>query len=303
MLETKRLILRRFEESDAENLYEYAKDPDVGPIAGWPPHKSVAESLDVIRNVLNSAEAYAVCLKSDGKAIGAIELKLNGHTDLSERDDECELGFWLGKPFWGQGIMPEAAREILRHAFEDLGMQKVWCAYYDGNTKSKRVQEKCGFRYQWTTKDVDVPLMHEKRTGHVNLLTKDTWLWARLFEAAKSVQNGRKISDYVEAGGVAAAILSSSGKIYTGVCVDTCSTLGICAERNAIFNMLTNGEQEIRKVLAVMSDGRTAAPCGACRELMVQLMPESYKDIEIMLDYETGKVVTLGELTPEWWIG
>lgn len=303
MLETKRLTLRRFEQSDAENLYEYAKDPDVGPIAGWSPHKNVAESLDVIRNVFNGAEAYAVCLKSDGKAIGAIELKLNGHTDLTEQEDECELGFWLGKPYWGRGIMPEAAREILRHAFEDLDMQKVWCAYYDGNTKSKRVQEKCGFRYQWTTKDVDVPLMHEKRTGHVNLLTKDTWLWARLFDAAKEVQNGRKISDYVEAGGVAAAILSSSGKIYTGVCVDTCSTLGICAERNAIFNMLTNGEQEIRKVLAVMSDGRTAAPCGACRELMVQLMPESYKDIEIMLDYENEKVVTLGELTPEWWIG
>ena len=272
-------------------------------IAGWPPHKSVAESLDVIRNVFNGAEAYAICLKSDGKAIGAIELKLNGHTDLTERDDECELGYWLGKSFWGQGIMPEAVREILRHAFEDLRMQKVWCAYYDGNTKSKRVQEKCGFRYQWTTKDVDVPLMHEKRTGHVNLMTKDTWLWSRLYEEAKAVQNGRKISDYVEAGGVAAAILSSSGKIYTGVCVDTCSTLGICAERNAIFNMLTNGEQVIRKVLAVMSDGRTAAPCGACRELMVQLMPESYKDIEIMLDYEKEKVVTLGELTPEWWIG
>ena len=102
---------------------------------------------------------------------------------------------------------------------------------------------------------------------------------------------------------VAAAVLMDSGKIYTGVCVDTCSTLGICAERNAIFNMLTNGEQVIRKVLAVMSDGRTAAPCGACRELMVQLMPESYKDIEIMLDYEKEKVVTLGELTPEWWIG
>lgn len=141
MLETNRLILRRWEESDAENLYEYAKDPDVGSIAGWPPHRSVAESLDVIRNVFNGAEASAICFKSDGKAIGAIELKLNGHTDLTERDDECELGYWLGKPFWGKGIMPEAAREMLRHVFEDLGMQKVWCGYYDGNTKSKRVQE------------------------------------------------------------------------------------------------------------------------------------------------------------------
>ena len=125
-------------------------------------------------------------------------------------------------------------------------------------------------------------------------------VWTRMFEAAKKVQNGRKISDYVEAGGVAAAILSASGKIYTGVCVDTCSTLGICAERNAIFNMLTNGEQEIEKVLAIMPDGRTGAPCGACRELMVQLMPEKYREIEIMLDGE--RIVTLGELTPEWWI-
>ena len=143
MLKTERLILRRFEESDAENVFEYAKDPAVGPIAGWPPHKSVGESLDVIRNVFSAAECYAVCLKEDGKAIGAIELKLNGHTDMTDRDDECELGYWLGRPFWGQGIMPEAAREMLRHAFEDLGMQNVWCGYYDGNTKSKRVQEKC----------------------------------------------------------------------------------------------------------------------------------------------------------------
>ena len=128
-------------------------------------------------------------------------------------------------------------------------------------------------------------------------------IWNNLYEAAKQVQNERKISDYIDAGGVAAAILSSSGKIYTGVCIDTCSTLGICAERNAIFNMITNGESIIRKVIAIMPDGKTGAPCGACRELMVQLMPKTYQGIEIMLDYETGKVVTLGTLTPEWWIG
>ncbi len=126
--------------------------------------------------------------------------------------------------------------------------------------------------------------------------------WQSLYEAALKVQNGRKISDYIEAGGVAAAVLSASGKIYTGVCIDTCSTLGICAERNAIFSMITNGENEIRKVLAIMPNGKTGAPCGACRELMVQLMPEKYKDVEIMLDYESGKTITLGGLTPEWWI-
>ncbi len=128
-------------------------------------------------------------------------------------------------------------------------------------------------------------------------------IWNNLYEAAKQVQNERKISDYIDAGGVAAAILSSSGKIYTGVCIDTCSTLGICAERNAIFNMITNGENIIQKVIAIMPHGKTGAPCGACRELMVQLMPKTYQGIEIMLDYETGKVVTLGTLTPEWWIG
>ncbi|MFG6325461.1 MAG: cytidine deaminase [Lachnospiraceae bacterium] len=127
-------------------------------------------------------------------------------------------------------------------------------------------------------------------------------IWEEMFQAAKAVQNGRKISDYVDAGGVAAAILSSSGKIYTGVCVDTCSTLGICAERNAIFNMITNGEQEIKKVLAIMPDGKSGAPCGACRELMVQLMPDSYQEIEVMMDFEAEEIVTLGELTPKWWI-
>ena len=126
--------------------------------------------------------------------------------------------------------------------------------------------------------------------------------WENLYEAAKLALNARRISDYVTAGEVSAAILSKTGRIYTGVCIDTCSTLGICAERNAIFNMITNGEQEIDKVFAILPDGSTGAPCGACRELMVQLMPNSYKDIEIMLDYENEKIIKLGDITPEWWI-
>lgn len=127
-------------------------------------------------------------------------------------------------------------------------------------------------------------------------------IWKEMFQAAKAVRNGRKISDCVDAGGVAAAILSSSDTIYVGVCVDTCATLGICAERNAIFNIITNGEQEMKKVLAIGADGKVCAPCGACRELMVQLMPDSYQKIQVMVDFETGKTVTLGELTPQWWI-
>lgn len=127
-------------------------------------------------------------------------------------------------------------------------------------------------------------------------------IWNEMYAAAKAVQRERVISRYVTCGEVAAAILSRSGKIYTGVCIDTCSTLGICAERNAIFNMITAGEQEIDKVIAILPDGSTGAPCGACRELMVQLTPDSYKEIEIMLDYSSGKTVRLGDITPEWWI-
>ena len=302
VLMTQRLILRRWNQKDAEDLYRYACDPDVGPIAGWPPHKNPDESRAVIRDVLNGREAYAICLKEDRKAIGAIELKLNGHTDLTDRDDECEIGYWLGKPFWGRGIVPEAVTEMLRRAFEDIGMQKVWVGYYEGNSKSKRVQEKCRFRFQRKSEGVDVPLMQEKRTGYVSSLTRDQWQWDRLYAAAAAVRKERRISDYVTCGEVSAAILSGSGRIYTGVCIDTCSTLGICAERNAIFNMITNGEQVIEKVIAILPDGSSGAPCGACRELMVQLMPEKYKDVQIMMDYEAENVVTLGELTPAWWI-
>lgn len=127
-------------------------------------------------------------------------------------------------------------------------------------------------------------------------------IWKEMYESALAVQHPRTISKYVEAGTVSAAVLAGSGKIYTGVSVDSACTLGICAERNAIFNMLTNGEEKVQKVIAVMSNKKAGPPCGACRELMVQLMPEDYKNIEIMLDYENEKIVTLGELTPDWWV-
>lgn len=127
-------------------------------------------------------------------------------------------------------------------------------------------------------------------------------IWTDMYEAAKAVLRERKLSEYVSCGEVSAAVLSKSGKIYTGVCIDTCSGLGVCAERNAIFNMITNGEHEIDKVLCIMPDGTNGAPCGACRELMVQVMAGNYQDIEIMMDYATGRTITLGQLTPEWWI-
>ena len=126
--------------------------------------------------------------------------------------------------------------------------------------------------------------------------------WSRLYDAARAVLNPRKISEWMEAGGVAAAVEAESGRIYTGVCVDSACTLGVCAERNAIFNMITNGESRIKRVIAVGWDGRAMPPCGACRELMTQLMPKDYQGIEIMLNNEKNEMTTLGALTPSWWI-
>lgn len=126
--------------------------------------------------------------------------------------------------------------------------------------------------------------------------------WKELYDAAKQVLKPRDVSEIIEAGGVSAAVESVSGKIYVDVCVDTSCTLGICAERNAMFNMITNGEDAIKRVIAINREEKAIPPCGACREFMVQLMPEQYKQVEIMMDYENERIVTLGDLTPEWWI-
>ena len=125
-------------------------------------------------------------------------------------------------------------------------------------------------------------------------------MWNQLYNAARAVQNSRVISPFIEAGGVAAAILTKKGNIYVGVCIDTACSLGMCAERNAIANMITNGENEIEKIVAVMPDGKVGSPCGACREYMMQLSRDS-AEIEILLDLETEKTVRLKELVPDWW--
>ena len=174
----KKYVIRSLRKCETNLLKDFLYEAIFIPKGAEPPARDIIEKpeLRVYTDDFGIRKGDN-CLVADfgGKAIGAIELKLNGHTDMTDRDDECEMGYWLGKPFWGQGIMPEAVKEMLRHAFEDCGMQKVWIGYYEGNTKSKRVQDKCGFKYQWKSEDVDVPLMHEKRTGHVSLMTKEDW--------------------------------------------------------------------------------------------------------------------------------
>ncbi len=125
-------------------------------------------------------------------------------------------------------------------------------------------------------------------------------MWMKLYQEAKSKLNPKTISPFVEVGNVAAAILTEAGNIYTGVCIDTTCTLGMCAERNAIANMITNKESKIIKLVCVMEDGTIGSPCGACRELLMQLGGDSYK-MEILVNYNPITIITLGELIPDWW--
>ena len=201
-LETERLILRPWREEDAEELYKYASDLDVGPSAGWPPHTSVENSREIISGVLSAPNTFAVCLKENGKPIGSIGFHRN---DLAENDDEYELGYWIGKPFWGQGLIPEASREMLRYAFEDLKMNRIWCGYYDGNEKSRRVQEKLGFVYQRKTEGIEVRLLGEIRTGHSNLMTKERWQKVGLFRQQKKL-----LDTFLEKGAISQAQYNKS---------------------------------------------------------------------------------------------
>ena len=173
--ETKRLLLRPWKLSDAEALYQYAKDPLVGPIAGWPVHTSVENSREIIRTVFSEPETYAVVLKESGELVGCVGLMFGEKSNIGLPDTECEVGYWIGVPYWGQGLIPEAVRCLMQYGFEQLQAEKMWCGYFDGNTQSKRVQEKCGFRYHLTNKNVPCAMENLLRTEHVSCITKEEW--------------------------------------------------------------------------------------------------------------------------------
>ncbi len=124
--------------------------------------------------------------------------------------------------------------------------------------------------------------------------------WIELHKLAMSKLNYRVVSPFVDAGGVSAVILTDKGNVYHGVCIDTSCTLGICAERNAIGNMITEGESKIIKIVCVSGDGKALMPCGACREFLMQLDKDS-GDIEFLVNIETMETTTLGALIPNWW--
>lgn len=177
-LQTQRLVLRPWRESDAASLYAFASDPDVGPAAGWPAHQSVEESAQVIRDVLCAPETFAITLRESDDPdapVGAIGLMIGEASDLAIGSDQAELGYWIAKPLWGKGYMPEAVREVMRHGFSDLGLAAIWAGHSDDNDQSRRVQEKTGFSFQRSIKDRPRKQVGDYKTEDVNWITRDEW--------------------------------------------------------------------------------------------------------------------------------
>ncbi len=175
MIETERLLLRPWRETDAEALYKYACDSDVGPIAGWPVHTSVENSLEIIRTVFADPETYAIVLKETDEPVGCCGVMFANSLHTADmKQQEAEIGYWIGKPYWGQGLVPEAVNVILARCFNELDLAAVWCGYYNGNVKSKRVCEKCGFIFHHTNRDVVSPL-GDKRTEYFFKMTKEDY--------------------------------------------------------------------------------------------------------------------------------
>ena len=174
-LYTKRLLIRPWDDLDADELFELAKEPEIGYWCGWKAHKHIRDTMFALHNFLEIKNTFAICLNTTGQIIGSIGLHFGRYTDLTDKDDECELGYWIGKPFWGNGYAIEACEEIIRYAFEQLGVSTIWCAYYEGNEKSRHMLEKLGFIYHETISNINVLQLDEKRTVIVNYLTKSMW--------------------------------------------------------------------------------------------------------------------------------
>ncbi|ASC90706.1 GNAT family N-acetyltransferase [Alcaligenes faecalis] len=175
-LQTERLILRPWQDTDAKDLYEYAKDERVGPIAGWPVHTSVEESAEIIRTVFNMPEVYAVEHKSNGRAVGCIGILIGKNSNFEIGEEEGEIAYWIGVPYWGQGLIPEAMREVMRHAFETLKLKALWCGYFANNAQSQIAQSKCGFRHHHTEENKYNPFLQDYRTEHISRITAQEWL-------------------------------------------------------------------------------------------------------------------------------
>lgn len=175
-LETPRLILRPWQDSDAADLYQVAKDARVGPIAGWPQHSSVEHSAEIIQTVFKQPEIYALELRDEGRVVGCVGILDSAGSNFEIGPRDGEIAYWIGVPYWGRGLIPEAVREVMRHAFETLNLKTLWCGYFAGNAQSHRAQAKCGFRHHHSEENKYNPFLGDYRTEHISRITRRQWL-------------------------------------------------------------------------------------------------------------------------------
>ena len=145
VMQTDRLLLRPWMESDADTLYKYASDPEVGPRAGWPPHNSVEESLQIIRKFFLNDYTWAIVFKETSEVIGCVGYLPASASNLKIEENQCEVGYWVAHPYWGKGICTEALQKVIDHCFNKKGFSLLWGDYFTDNPASGRVMEKCGF--------------------------------------------------------------------------------------------------------------------------------------------------------------
>lgn len=174
-LETSRLVLRPFTQGDAIDMYVYARDERVGPMAGWAPHQSMEETQDVIRLFEEAQDVWAIVSKATGQVIGSIGLHDRRPDPTIQHEAQREIGYVLHPDFWGRGLVPEAVGEMLRYGFNELALERVWCGHYDFNDQSRRVVEKCGFTYQFTIAQTLSRLGGRRVDHHIYVLTADEY--------------------------------------------------------------------------------------------------------------------------------
>lgn len=146
-METERILLRRWQESDANSLFKYASDPDVGSRAGWPVHKSVGESLEVIRTYFANDATWAVVLKDTSEPIGCVGYNDYRSSFIKIGENDCEIGYWIGKPFWNKGICTDALRLLIEECTRLRYFDNIWADHFESNLASGAVLRKCGFVY------------------------------------------------------------------------------------------------------------------------------------------------------------
>lgn len=159
---TERLILREWKEADSKDLYEYAKSELVGPNAGWPPHKNEEESKEIVKMFIKNNDTYAIVLKSENKVIGGIGLHDRKPDKNLNELNQKEIGYVLNPKYWGKGIIPEAVNCLIKYGFNELNLDLIWCGHFDFNNNSKRVNEKCGFKYRFR-KNEKLNLLNNKK--------------------------------------------------------------------------------------------------------------------------------------------